>query len=74
MVKVIHIANNGAETASVELDDFTVKVIYSGIADMLREAASLQRADGPVSCDFTLEGRGRREGIRKRIRDVIVSA
>jgi len=74
MVKVIHIANNGAETASVELDDFTVQVIYSGIADMLREAASLQKAERAASCDFSLEGRRRREGVRKRIRNVIVTA
>ena len=52
MVKVIHIATIGTETATVELDDSVVEVLYSGIADMLREAATLQKADRrcPVRC------------------------
>jgi len=57
MVKVIHIANIGTETATVELDDDIVEVMYSGIADMLREAARLQKAERAAPCDFSLEGR-----------------
>ena len=53
MVKIIHVADDGTEKAAVELDDFTVEVIYSGIADMLRDAETAQAADvvpslGPV--------------------------
>ena len=40
MVKVIHLADDGTEMAAIEVDDFTIEVIYSGIAEMLREAAA----------------------------------
>ncbi len=40
MVKVIHLADDGTEMAAIEVDDFTIEVIYSGIAEMLREAAT----------------------------------
>ncbi len=42
MVKIIQVADDGTEKAAVELDDFTVEVIYSGIADMLRDAETAQ--------------------------------
>jgi hypothetical protein len=70
MVKVTHIASNGTETATVKLDDFTVKVMYSGIADMLREAASLERAERVASCEFSLVDRQRRETVRGRLRNI----
>jgi hypothetical protein len=54
-VKLIHIANIGTETATVELDDYTVEVMYSGVADMLREAARLQKAERAAPCDFSLD-------------------
>ena len=59
MVKVIHIANIGTETATVELDDSVVEVLYSGIADMLREAATLQNAERAAPCDVSLESGNR---------------
>ena len=40
MVKVIHLADDGTEMAAIEVDDFTIEVIYSGIAEMLRAAAT----------------------------------
>ena len=40
MVKVIQVAEDGTETAAIEVDDFTIEVIYSGIAEMLRQAAA----------------------------------
>ena len=40
MVKVIHLADDGTEITAIEVDDFTIEVIYSGLADMLREAAA----------------------------------
>ena len=46
MVKVIHLADDGTEMAAIEVDDFTIEVIYSGIAEMLREAAA---SNGPVA-------------------------
>lgn len=56
MVKVIHIANNGTETATIELDDFIVEVMYPGIADMLRDAVRLQKAEQAASCEFAHDG------------------
>ena len=70
MVKVIHLADDGTEVASIELDDFTIEVIYSGIADLLREAAAAARAQAvPRSLDLPLEARRRRSKILERIRD-----
>ena len=69
MVKVIHLADDGTEMAAIEVDDFTIEVIYSGIAEMLREAAT---SGGPAvipSCDLPREARHRREKILSRIRD-----
>jgi hypothetical protein len=40
MVKVMHVDDSGAEVATIELDDFTVKVLYSGIAENLEEAST----------------------------------
>ena len=68
MIKIIHVADDGTEKAAVELDDFTVEVIYSGIADMLRDAESAQ--SGPVGSGFDLsrEERQRREKVLTKIR------
>lgn len=62
MVRVIHIANIGTETATVELDDSIVEMRYSGIADMLREAARLQKAERAAPCDVSLETHRRASG------------
>ena len=40
MVRVTQLADDGTETAAIEVDDFTIEVIYSGLAEMLREAAA----------------------------------
>ncbi len=70
MVKVIHLADDGEEVASIEVDDFTIEVIYSGLADLLREAAAASRAqDVPPSLALPLEARRRRNKILERIRD-----
>jgi hypothetical protein len=70
MVKVIHLADDGTEVASIDLDDFTVEVIYSGIADLLRQAAAASRAQHvPPSLDLPPEARRRRSKILERIRD-----
>ena len=46
MIRVIHLADDGTEVAAIEVDDFTIEVIYSGIADMLRAAADDRPALG----------------------------
>jgi hypothetical protein len=68
MVKVIQVAEDGTELAAIEVDDFTIEVIYSGIAEMLRVAASKQTA-AARSGDLPREARQRRERILSRIRD-----
>ena len=70
MVRVIRLADDGTEVASIDLDDFTVEVIYSGIADLLRQAAAAARGQHvPPSLDLPLEARRRRSKILERIRD-----
>jgi hypothetical protein len=39
MVRVTQIDDDGGEVAVIEVDDFTVEILYSGIAVMLKEAA-----------------------------------
>jgi hypothetical protein len=69
MVRVTQLADDGTELATVEVDDFTVEVIYSGLAEMLRDAAA---AHPPVSapvCDLSSQARQRRQRVLSRIRD-----
>jgi hypothetical protein len=68
MVKVIHLADDGTEVAAIEVDDFTIEVIYSGIAEMLREAASEQAVTPAGDLDLPYAERQRREKILTRIR------
>ncbi len=68
MVKIIQVADDGSEKAAVELDDFTVEVIYSGIADMLRDAKRSQDANVAPSFDLSREERQRRQKVLSRIR------
>ncbi len=69
MVKVIHLADDGTEVAAIEVDDFTIEVIYSGLAQMLREAAASNRPVAPTPCDLPRAERQRRQKILGRIRD-----
>ena len=68
MVKVIQVADDGTEVAAIEVDDFTIEVIYSGIAEMLRQAASNETMAVP-SGDLPPAARQRRQKILSRIRD-----
>jgi hypothetical protein len=67
MVRIVRIADDGTEMESVMLDDFTVEVVYSGISDMLRDAASNDRGLAP-SFELSREARRRREKVLTRIR------
>ena len=69
MVKVIHVADDGTEVAAIEVDDFTIEVIYSGIAEMLRQAASAPAAPTAAAGDLSRAERQRRDKILTRIRD-----
>jgi hypothetical protein len=68
MVRVIQIADDGTETAAVDLDDFTVEVVYSGISDMLRQAAATKDLGVTPAFELSREARRRREGVLTRIR------
>ena len=67
MVRVIRIGEDGTEKESVEIDDFTIEVVYSGISDMLRDAASEAHELAP-SFDLSREAQRRREKVLARIR------
>jgi hypothetical protein len=69
MVKVIRVADDGTEMAAIEVDDFTIEVIYSGLAEMLREAASSNERLVATRSDLPREARQRREKIMSRLRD-----
>jgi hypothetical protein len=69
MVRVTQFADDGTETAAIEVDDFTIEVIYSGLAEMLREAAAAQPAISAPSCELPREARQRRQRVLSRIRD-----
>jgi len=68
MVKVIHLAEDGTEMAAIEVDDFTIEVIYSGLADMLREAAASTTVAAAAPADLSREARLRRDKILTRLR------
>ena len=68
MVKIIQLADDGSAKAEVVLDDFTVEVIYSGIADMLRDAAAATETGLTPSFELPHAARQRREKILSRIR------
>jgi hypothetical protein len=65
MVKVIQIDDNGAEMATVEIDDFTIETVYAGIATMLRAASATTPA--PVAGELSRQMRQRRQKLLTRI-------
>ena len=68
MVRVIQLADDGTEMAAVDIDDFTMEVVYSGIAEMLRAAAApLEQPTAPLS-GLPREARQRRQRILSRVR------
>jgi hypothetical protein len=69
MVKVTQLSDDGTEVASIELDDFTIEVIYSGLAAMLRVAAAARPASPAPSGDLCREALQRRQRVLSRLRD-----
>jgi hypothetical protein len=69
MVKVTQLSDDGTEVASIELDDFTIEVIYSGLAAMLRDAAAVRTAAPAPSGDLCREALQRRQRVLSRLRD-----
>ncbi len=62
MVKVIHLADDGTEMASIEVDDFTIEVIYSGLAEMLRDAAATHQPGAPAGRELHARRAGAANG------------
>lgn len=69
MIKITQLADDGTETASIEVDDFTIEVIYSGLAEMLRDAAALRTTATAPACGLPREARQRRQRVLSRLRD-----
>ncbi len=69
MVRVVQLADDGTEVAVVELDDFTVEVVYAGLSDMLRAATTTHRPRATPACELSREARQRRQRVLGRIRD-----
>jgi hypothetical protein len=69
MVRVTQLADDGTELATVEVDDFTIEVIYSGLAEMLREAAAARPPVSAPACDLSSQARQRRQRVLSRIRN-----
>jgi hypothetical protein len=66
MISVTRFDDRGTALATIELDDFTVEILYAGIAQLLHETAGA--TPGPTAHrDLTREARQRREKILARI-------
>ncbi len=69
MVRVIHLADDGSEVAAIDVDDFTIEVVYSGLAEMLHEAAAARHPVGKRDSPLPREARQRRARVLRRLRD-----
>ncbi len=68
MIKVTQLADDGTETASIEVDEFTLEVIYAGLAEMLRDAAAASTEPTPTPAgELPREARQRRQRILTRL-------
>jgi hypothetical protein len=68
MVKVIQLAEDGTETVTIEVDDFTIEVVYSGLADLLRAAAATSDTVAAPVPALPREARVRRQRVLQRVR------
>ena len=68
MVRVIRVADDGTEVAAIEVDDFTIEILYAGLADLLREAAQTPVPESGATAELSRQARQRRDKILARIR------
>jgi hypothetical protein len=68
MVRLTQLADDGTELAAVEVDDFTIEILYSGIADLLQRASAVPEDVAPPA-PISHEARERRSRILTRIFD-----
>jgi hypothetical protein len=69
MIRVIHLADDGTEMASIEVDDFTIEVVYSGLAAMLHDAAAARPPVSAPPCELSRQALQRRQRVLSRLRD-----
>jgi hypothetical protein len=55
--------------ASIEVDDFTIEVVYSGLASLLHEAAAASPPVSMPSCELSRQALQRRQKVLSRLRD-----
>jgi hypothetical protein len=68
MVKIIHVGSDGSESVAIEVDDFTIEILYAGIAEMLRQAEESGGGPEVRASELPREARLRRERVLLRIR------
>ncbi len=54
--------------AAIEVDDFTIEILYAGLADLLREAAQTPVPESGATAELSRQARQRRDKILARIR------
>jgi hypothetical protein len=65
MVRITRFDDDGGQQAEITLDDFTIEILYSGIADLLQQAANVPEI-APLA-PISHEARLRRSRILTRI-------
>jgi hypothetical protein len=65
MVRITQVDDSGADVATIVLDDFTIEILYSGIAHLLRDAEVNQAPPAPAA--LSGQARRRRERVLHRI-------
>jgi hypothetical protein len=66
MVRITRFDDGGTQQAEITLDDFTIEILYSGIADLLQRASTIP-ADIAPAAPISNEARNRRSRILTRI-------
>jgi hypothetical protein len=66
MVRITRFDDGGTQQAEITLDDFTIEILYSGIADLLQQAAAVPEEIAPPA-PISHEARLRRSRILTRI-------
>jgi hypothetical protein len=68
MVRITRFDDEGDQQAEITLDDFTIEILYSGIADLLQRASTTPDEVAPAA-PMSGEARRRRSRILTRLLD-----
>ena len=69
MVRLTQLADDGTELAAVEVDDFTIEVLYAGLAEMLRQGSAPRPPASAPAQELSRQAQQRRQRVLGRIRD-----